>query len=192
MESRYLGSTASAVHHLLMAGGAVALFAHGAMESFRVALLAMPVGWMVLSLVAYSLHRFVMHGRGAAARAHALHHASPRSEQLDPLSYIGPFGCIATAWLVAWSAGSGIAFAGGMCAGGCLGYSYFRMVHRLVHTPRPPWWVRRRIGPHDLHHRHPYANFSVTTDFWDWLLRTGIDTRRRTGPRAAASGRRAD
>ncbi len=160
------------LHHVTMTGSAAALLAvalpHGAWAALGWA----TGGWCTLSLVAYLVHRFAMHGRGAVARAHARHHANPAVEQLDTLSWFGPIAIIFSAWPVAWLLGAGIPAANALVAGGCLAYSWFRVVHRLVHTPAPPRWMTPLVRFHHLHHARPGSNFGITIQFWDWLFET--------------------
>jgi sterol desaturase/sphingolipid hydroxylase (fatty acid hydroxylase superfamily) len=178
----------SAVHHLLMVGTAAWLIATAVGQIGLSALYALAGGWTTLSLVAYSIHRFVFHGRGPLARAHAQHHADPHAEQLDFVSYVGPMAIILAAWLLVIAATGSTAVAHGIAAGGCLGYSWFRLVHRLVHAPERPAFIERYVAMHTLHHEHPAVNFSVTIRFWDRLLGTlhrdeaSRPTGRRTNP----------
>lgn len=161
-------SAGSAVHHVVMVVIAASLVASAFDRIGWMTLLSVVAGWSALSLVAYSIHRFVFHGRGGPlARAHAHHHAHPLDEQLDPVSYFGPMIIIFAAWLLVAVVTGSAAVAHGIAAGGCLGYSWFRLVHRLVHVPRRPAFIERYVGMHTRHHRDPTVNFSVTVRFWD-------------------------
>lgn len=172
------------LHHLTMVACAAALLAvalpHGAAAALAWAL----GGWCLLSLVAYLLHRFGMHGGGAVARAHARHHANPTVEQLDALSWFGPIGIIFSAWPLAWLLGAGVPASCALVAGGCLAYSWFREVHRWVHAASPPRWMMPLVRFHRLHHADPRVNFGITVAFWDWLFETG---QRQASHQAAAS-----
>lgn len=161
----------SALHHLLMVAAAVFLLARGAQALGASVTIALLAGWVTLSLVAYSIHRFAFHGRGALARAHARHHAEPLDEQTDAVSFFGPIAIIAAAWLLVAGVGA-TAAADGIAAGGCLGYSWFRLVHRMVHVPGRPALFRRYLAFHQRHHASPGVNFGVTTRAWDRLFGT--------------------
>jgi hypothetical protein len=126
--------------------------------------------------------------RGPLARSHAHHHACPLDEQLDVVSYLGPMCIIFAAWLLVAAVGS-TAVANGVAAGGCLGYSWFRLIHRLVHLPRRPAFVERYVGPHKRHHRDQTVNFSVTCRIWDRAFGTAADVERerRQQPQLAAT-----
>jgi sterol desaturase/sphingolipid hydroxylase (fatty acid hydroxylase superfamily) len=156
-----------------MVTAAVGLLASASAHIGWIVVIPMVAGWSTHSLVAYAVHRFVFHGRrGPLARTHAHHHAFPLEEQLDLVSYFGPMGMIFAAWLLVAIAGGSIAVANGVAAGGCLGYSWFRLIHRLVHVPRRPAFAERYVELHNRHHRDPAVNFSVTLRFWDWVFRT--------------------
>lgn len=142
------------------------------------AIIAVAAGWSAHSLAAYAIHRFVFHARrGPLARSHAHHHARPLDEQLDLVSYLGPICTIFAAWLLVAIAAS-TAAANGFAAGACLAYSWFRLIHRVVHWPRRPAFVQRYVGPHNRHHRDLTTNFSVTCRIWDLAFGTRADVER--------------
>ncbi len=162
----------SGLHHITMLGCAALLLTFAAPTLQWLALAWAVLGWITQSAVAYLVHRFLMHGPSVAARAHALHHRHPGREQLDWLSWFGPIAIIFSAWPVAWLLGAGWPAANAMVAGGCLSYSYFRIIHRLIHSPRPPRWMAGTLAFHQAHHARPDVNFGVTTPLWDWLMET--------------------
>ena len=179
---------ASAVHHGLMLAAAGWLGAAAFAQIGWAALALAAAGWSVHSLSAYAIHRFVFHGRGGRfARAHAHHHACPLDEQTDPASYFTPMALIFALWLLVEIAVGSIAVAHGMAAGACLSYSWFRLVHRLVHLPRNPAFVRRYVVAHSRHHRDPGVNFSVTFSLWDRIFGTQCPQGRKANPVSGSS-----
>jgi len=176
VRARTVTGGVSALHHLLMVVAAAFLLARSTHDLGVLVLAALLAGWVTLSLVAYSIHRFVFHGRGPLARGHAHHHLEPLAEQTDAVSFFGPIAIIAAAWLLVAGVGAAAA-ADGIAAGGCLGYSWFRLVHRLVHVPGRPAFFCRYRAFHQRHHASPGVNFGVTTRAWDRLFGTHAQSR---------------
>jgi sterol desaturase/sphingolipid hydroxylase (fatty acid hydroxylase superfamily) len=172
---------ASALHYALLVGAALALLAAGARDSPAITVAALLAGWLVGSLAEYAVHRFVLHGPALAARVHARHHAAPAREQIDPLSYFGPIVVALLAWAALHALGGGAALAGGLTAGLCLQYSWFRAVHRRMHRPGHRLASGRLAHFHRGHHVDLRRNFGVTTPFWDRLFRTQRRTARTQG-----------
>lgn len=179
---------ASAVHHGLMLAAAGWLGAAAFAQSGWAVLALVAAGWSVHSLIAYAIHRFVFHGRGGRfARAHAHHHACPLDEQTDLASYFTPMALIFALWLLVEIAAGSSAAAHGMAAGACLSYSWFRLVHRLVHLPRKPAFALRYVAAHSRHHRDPRVNFSVTFALWDRVFGTLHPQERKANPASGSS-----
>ncbi|MGK2924406.1 MAG: sterol desaturase family protein [Lysobacterales bacterium] len=183
---------ASALHHGLMLAAAGWLWAAAFAQFGWAALAVVVAGWSAHSLIAYAIHRFVLHGRGGRfVRSHAQHHASPLDEVTDLASYLAPMAIILVLWALVDIAVGSRAVAHGVAAGLCLGYSWFRLVHRLlhrlVHLPRKPAFVRRYVEAHSRHHRDPRVNFSVTFPLWDRVLGTQHPQGRKANPASGSS-----
>jgi sterol desaturase/sphingolipid hydroxylase (fatty acid hydroxylase superfamily) len=188
---------ASPLHHALTLGLAVALFAWALPRDPVATLVALPFGWLWGSLFEYLIHRFVMHGRTPAARAHARHHAQPDAEQLDLRSWASPFGFWAAAWLIVVAASGHVPAACAVVAGGCVQYSWFRGVHRAMHAAWRPRALDALAAFHEAHHAYPRANFGVSARGWDrwfgtWAPIAVVSATGGDVYAASAGGRRRD
>lgn len=163
---------ASPAHHVATLTLAGLLSAWALPRDLPWTLAALPIGWLWGSFAEYAIHRFVMHGRTPAAREHARHHARPDAEQIDLRSWTSPFFFWACAWLIVVATTASPPVACGVVAGGCLQYSWFRFLHRVLHAPWRPRWLDRIAAFHALHHVHPRSNFGVSAEFWDRVFRT--------------------
>lgn len=162
----------SALHYLLLVGGALALLAAGARDDLPLTVAALVAGWIAGSLSEYAVHRFVLHGPRLTASVHARHHAAPAQEQIDPLSYFGPIAVALIVWTALPALGGEAPVAHGITAGLCLQYSWFRAVHRRMHRPGHRLAVGALAQFHRGHHVDLRCNFGVTTPVWDRLFRT--------------------
>ena len=124
-------------------------------------------------LLEYLFHRWLMHGPVPVIRkAHAMHHGNPRFTRATvwfahALVGIGLWAILAT--IV--SAGAAALVTSGLYAG----YSWFRVVHRLVHHHADTAggrFLRERVRLHELHHDQPDRHFGVTSSICDRLFGT--------------------
>lgn len=175
---------ASGLHYLVEVGGAVLLLALALPHGLLPVAIAGLTGWIAGSFAEYALHRFVLHGPRAFAREHGRHHVRPEKAQLDPLSYFAPFGFQGAAWLLVFAATREAALAHALVAGALLQYSYFRLVHRLLHIERPAGLLAGLAGFHRVHHERPRQNYGVTVQFWDRLFGTAERAGGTTAPAA--------
>lgn len=157
----------SALHYVLLVGGALLLLAAGVRADPWLTAAALPAGWIAGSLAEYAVHRFVLHGPALTAAVHARHHAAPAREQIDPLSYLGPLAVALITWFALGALFGNAALANGATAGLCLQYSWFRAVHRRMHRPAHPMSRGKRAHFHRGHHADAGCNFGVTTPVWD-------------------------
>jgi sterol desaturase/sphingolipid hydroxylase (fatty acid hydroxylase superfamily) len=148
------------------------------------------LGALSWTFLEYLLHRFVFHGRSAAAigaREHRLHHADP--DYFAPwwqkaLAALAATGLLLP--LAAFAAGPrvGLVFTLAFVAT----YLLYEVLHRLAHTrpPRGPYgrWRRRNHFAH--HFRDPRRAHGVTTPIWDAVFATGLVSERVRVPRRLA------
>ena len=169
-DDRLKRKTLSALHYLLLLGGALLLLAAGAKLNPWLTTAALPAGWIVGSLAEYAVHRFVLHGPPLTAGVHTRHHAAPTLDQIDPLSYLGPLAVALISWFALGALLGNAALANGATAGLCLQYSWFRAVHRRMHRPGHRMARGARAHFHRGHHADTGCNFGVTTLLWDYLF----------------------
>lgn len=162
----------SLLHYVLLAGGALLLLIAGARRDPALTAAALTAGWLGGSFIEYAVHRFVLHGPDLTARIHARHHAMPAQEQIDLFSFCGPLAVAPACWLAISALGGGVPLAGGVTAGLCLQYSWFRALHRRMHLPGHRLNRGAKAQFHRGHHTGPRRNFGVTTALWDRLLGT--------------------
>lgn len=128
-------------------------------------------GLIAFSFIEYAAHRWLFHGPIGPFRAgHARHHADPHG--YDALPFFLPplfIGALAGGFVLALAVPYALLLAGAVA----LGYAVYGSAHVVLHAHRfrQPW-LRRWQRFHDLHHRHPAANFGVTTGLWDAILGT--------------------
>ena len=129
------------------------------------------IAWQPLE---YLFHRWLMHGRVPIIRkAHAMHHGHPqftRSTIWFAHAAIGVPLWALLAWLTSPAAGALLT------TGLYAGYTWFRVVHRLVHYHSETMSGRRffgdRVRLHELHHAQPDRHFGVTSSICDRLFGT--------------------
>jgi hypothetical protein len=174
----------SVSHYVVQVGGAFVLMALALPAGTLPALLACAAGWVTGSFAEYALHRHFLHGAPRFARVHARHHDRPAEHQLDPVSYLAPFGFHIAAWIAAYLLTGRAEVAHAVVAGGFLQYAYFRAVHRWLHRAGGSPILRDLARFHHAHHHDPRGNFGVSTRFWDRLFGTGTvpGVERRAAP----------
>jgi sterol desaturase/sphingolipid hydroxylase (fatty acid hydroxylase superfamily) len=159
--------------------GALAMLAvvhHGARD-ILVWVAAMLCGIVSWTLFEYLVHRIALHQYGVFVAAHAMHHAAPRAYIGTPTwitlpSYAGIF------FLPSWLA-FGFNIASGAFAGVMIGYTWYGLLHHLIHhlnNPPALAYLRNLQARHMRHHHSPKAgNFGVTTGLWDRLFWTTVE-----------------
>lgn len=130
-------------------------------------------GLLAWPLLEYLFHRYFLHGPWRLIRKdHSLHHGHPRVTRVTawyahPLTGLG-------VWAVLAGVSSG-AVAALLMTGIYAGYTWFRIVHRVVHYHEEtlaPRFLGTRLGLHEQHHDRPDRHFGVTTSFWDRVFGT--------------------
>jgi sterol desaturase/sphingolipid hydroxylase (fatty acid hydroxylase superfamily) len=133
-------------------------------------------GMIFWTLAEYWIHRVALHRYGAFVTAHAMHHAAPRAYIGTPIWISIPtlFGAILMP-LWYWF---GFNIASGALAGVMTGYTWYGLLHHLIHhLKKPPAlsYLRNLQAQHVRHHYSPDSgNFGVTTGIWDRLFGTFI------------------
>ena len=137
----------------------------------RTAMLVILAGLLIFSFIEYCFHRWLFHGRIAAAEAgHRKHHADPAGHDALPF-FLPPLGMLALAAVLHGLLPHGIALLlAGAVAGG---YAAYGLAHTAIHSRRfrRPL-LARWAALHHIHHHHPERNFGVTTPLWDIVLGT--------------------
>lgn len=138
-------------------------------HNMMIGTLFLVTGYMLWSLIEYSVHRWLFHG--PYAREHGYHHMTPEA-------FIGFSN------KVSLSAGALIAIlffstlpvliASTLYLGLILGYLRYLQVHDIVHHGPIIYndaliQLRRH---HDTHHKIMMRNFGVTTKLWDHVFNT--------------------
>ncbi len=141
--------------------------------------LALFAGLGTWTLVEYAVHRWVYHRVPFFKRLHDAHHANPRALIGAPsfLSFGIVFGVFFAPSVVV-----GLVAASGFASGALLGYIGYMLVHHLSHHVEPKTGTllyQARIRHMAHHYRSTPGNYGVTTPFWDWLLATKLERRRR-------------
>lgn len=135
-------------------------------------MLAMLVAW---PLIEYFFHRWLMHGPVPVIRkAHAEHHRHPRMTLMTPWYTHILVGVPMWAALAAITSGPVSAL---LTAGLYAGYTWFRLVHRIVHyhaQTLAPRFFEKQLRVHALHHARADWYFGVTTSFWDHVFKTAF------------------
>jgi 4-hydroxysphinganine ceramide fatty acyl 2-hydroxylase len=138
-------------------------------------------GVLVWTLIAYLLHRFLLHSRPQAPALRAVveqlhlgHHREPQDEVKITVpvfaslpvagGLLALFRLISGSWEVAAL----------LLVGSTAGYLYYETVHFWIHCgARPGRWLRPQRADHMFHHfRDQQRCFGVTTPLWDRLLGT--------------------
>jgi sterol desaturase/sphingolipid hydroxylase (fatty acid hydroxylase superfamily) len=140
---------------------------------------AMLGGIAFWTLAEYWVHRVLMHGYGVFVAAHAMHHAAPRAYIGTP-AWISMPTLLGIIFLPLWF-WFGFNIASGTLAGVMTGYTWYGLLHHLMHhLQNPPalGYLRNLQSRHMRHHYSPKAgNFGVTTGVWDRLFGTLIGSK---------------
>jgi sterol desaturase/sphingolipid hydroxylase (fatty acid hydroxylase superfamily) len=139
-------------------------------------LLAAIVGCALWTLMEYFLHRVALHRIAYFIPMHGLHHSSPLAFVGTPTWFsILTLSCaiLAPAWFA-----FGFTVASGLTAGVMFGYTWYGIVHHLIHHRRAspsPSFLNGLRRWHMRHHFSPQkGNFGVTTALWDHVFGTAI------------------
>ena len=127
------------------------------------------------TFIEYVMHRFVFHAVPKIAQMHDRHHANPVAFVGTP-SWLSFAAFISAAFLPLWAT-AGVEAASGVAAGLMLGFTWYIVVHDLIH--RRPLERGSMLYQAKLRHAGHHAgradgNFGVTTGFWDRVLGTVI------------------
>jgi sterol desaturase/sphingolipid hydroxylase (fatty acid hydroxylase superfamily) len=152
---------------------------HPSWGAAREWLMACVSGYMLWTLLEYSLHRIALHRMPVFSPLHAAHHGAP-------LDYIGtPTWVSISVWLgmiflPVWAL-AGARVAGGLTDGIMLGYWWYGIVHHVIHhrsqKTTSVYFAELRVW-HMRHHYSPQrGNYGVTTTLWDHVFGTAIVTR---------------
>jgi sterol desaturase/sphingolipid hydroxylase (fatty acid hydroxylase superfamily) len=154
----------------------LAVVNHGARD-ILVWLGAMLAGILFWTLFEYLVHRIALHQYGVFVAAHAMHHAAPRGYIGTP-TWITLPSYAAIVLLPLWPL-FGFNIASGTFAGVIIGYTWYGLLHHLIHHlnfPPALAYLRNLQARHMRHHRSPRGgNFGVTTGLWDALFWTSIE-----------------
>ena len=167
-----MATLASRLHHGIGIGGGLILLVLALPHGLVPVATAGLAGWMIASFAEYALHRFVLHGPGRFSHEHARHHARPAEVRFDAMSYFAPFAFQGAAWLLGFAVTREAGLAHALLAGALLQYSYFRLIHDLLHRGRPSGVLAALAAFHRAHHLRPGMNYGVTVRFWDDLFGT--------------------
>lgn len=150
-------------------------------ESWRDALLMVPVGVFAWTIIEYGLHRFIFHWQpknqslaNFTARFHLNHHKDPHDLSIvlvAPLQglffsslFVGLFLLVMPSFKTAV----------GLITGVWLGFYYYEYLHYQIHASSSPRGVLQRQRRDHLYHH--FANdeccFGVTSPLWDIIFRT--------------------
>lgn len=137
------------------------------------------LGGILWTATEYSVHRWVMHGRGGKnplSEEHLDHHANP--DRTNPLAldretfaWKGAGFALVTALVSPWAGRrTALRVATGYTAGYC-GYTW---LHDRMHHHPPTGPVTRTLWRNHFRHHFstPKKNFGVTSPVWDVLART--------------------
>ena len=138
-------------------------------------------GWIVFSLVEYSVHRWLLHAwEGLLFRLHESHHDHPE----EPSAFFFPTSIVTLTmvWLLL-DRTFRLDRASFFICGVASGYCYFGILHHLEHTTRinriPFRGLQRRWAAHSVHHCLDHNNFGVVTSFWDCVFKTHQSSKKR-------------
>jgi sterol desaturase/sphingolipid hydroxylase (fatty acid hydroxylase superfamily) len=131
------------------------------------------LGLLSWSFMEYCLHRFILHQFSPFSDWHGEHHQQPRS--LICTATLASMGLIFLFifWPLNVVFNSSISSASTL--GILLGYLSYAVTHHAIHH----WdnctygWLLQRRYTHILHHTvSPNAHYGVTSNIWDYLLKT--------------------
>jgi sterol desaturase/sphingolipid hydroxylase (fatty acid hydroxylase superfamily) len=184
-ESRWLESltviSAPAFVALWSIGLVVIAWAAWSMAGSGMAMLLIPVGLLIWTMVEYALHRFLFHWKATSALTeqfvfimHGNHHAAPN----DPLRNLMPPAVSVPVAAMIWAIMVAVAGPAGhwVFLGFMAGYVTYDLVHYACHQ----WPMRGRIARalklHHMRHHHldETGNYAITGVIWDRVLRTRI------------------
>ena len=142
----------------------VAVVHHGARD-IQMWVATMLGGIALWTLFEYLVHRIALHRYGMFVAAHAMHHAAPRAYIGTP-TWISLPTYASSIFLPLWLL-CGFNVASGTFAGVLIGYTWYGLLHHLIHHMNIPTrlaYLRNLQARHMRHHRSPKAgNFGVTT-----------------------------
>jgi sterol desaturase/sphingolipid hydroxylase (fatty acid hydroxylase superfamily) len=139
-------------------------------------------GW---TLVEYILHRSLFHHAPFLSVIHSRHHDEPQELIGTPAWASAVIGLVVVACPL-WAT-LGLDLGTAVMTGFVAGYLWYVFVHYASHhwqTPRGSYLYRARLRHARHHHLSHDCNFGVTTNLWDRVFGTALDTR---SPRANAA-----
>ena len=142
------------------------------------------LGIVVWTLVEYFLHRVLFHHAPILSSIHERHHDEPQ-ELIGTPAWLSALVGLATVAGPAWAI-VGLGLDTGVTAGLATGYLWYVFVHYASHhwQPRRGSYLYRTRIRHARHHYLSHnGNFGVTTNLWDRVFGTVLETR---VPRATA------
>lgn len=161
--------------------------------------LAVPLfllGWLIVTLVEYCLHRFLFHFKAETKEErlrlfllHGYHHDFPN----DPMRLVLPplaIWPVAAVFIVVYWSTLG-RYWWPVAAGSALGYIAYDWTHYYTHHFMPSSRVGKFIKRYHMLHHHdsPNARYGITTPLWDFVFGTYVPTNkmvRRPTARPAA------
>lgn len=150
-------------------------------------LLWLPLNLVIVSLVEYSAHRWLMHEPHVDAFwfPHAMHHSKYYRQFNHEPNLLGKYYNLRITWsdtLLACVFASPLLF---LSVSAYLILFVLALLHRWtwnaihseMHLNEGRWFSNLKIYKglrwlHFLHHRHPGRNFNVTLPLFDWVFRT--------------------
>jgi sterol desaturase/sphingolipid hydroxylase (fatty acid hydroxylase superfamily) len=169
------------VYPLVIGALATVAIAHHDSREILVWGAAMLGGIAFWTLFEYLVHRIALHRYGMFVAAHAMHHAAPRAYIGTP-TWISLPTYAGFVFLPLWLA-FGFNVASGTFSGVMIGYTWYGLLHHLIHhlkNPSPLPYLRNLQAWHMRHHHSPKAgNFGVTTGLWDRLFWTTVASESR-------------
>ena len=150
-------------------------------------LFAFIVGWLVFTLIEYSIHRWLLHKPTSILYdLHEAHHNSPESTS----AFLAPTSLVVLG--LVWYLLAYLCHIPGMSyfiSGISAGYFSFGALHHFEHTTRinqiPFRWLKHRWAAHSVHHHIDQTNFGVLTSFWDHIFSTHYKSARQRPSRTA-------
>ena len=139
------------------------------------------LGWLVWSLVEYTLHRHVFHFEPRSPllqRAVFIIHGNHHADSNDPLRNLMPPIVSIPVGLLVWAAATAIAGPEGawFFFGFMSGYVAYDIVHYACHQFPMKGRIGRALKTHHMrhHHLHTRGNFAITGMLWDRVFSTRI------------------
>jgi len=153
--------------------GIVLIYAGFRLDDFNplTIFLTIATGLLLFSFFEYFIHRWLFHGSiKIMAEGHLAHHLNPMGYDSLPF-FLPALVLVMLTGIFSLLMPMNLAFLlTGTIAIGYVTYglSHFSIHHVSFHRP----WAKHWSAHHLIHHRHPDANFGVTTPVWDVLLST--------------------